>query len=64
MALTRLFNGKKYHFHSQHSEVTDGRHRAEAKAEKIRQQGGKARITAEGHGLSRVWIVWSRERRY
>ena len=62
MALFRKFKDKVYHFDSQHRDMTGGRLHAVTKANKIRKDGDLARITTEGSGMNRVWIVWSRER--
>jgi len=64
MALTKLFRGKRYYFHAQFVDWKGGERQAEGKASNIRAAGGFARITTEGEGLNKVWILWSRERRY
>ncbi len=53
MALTRKFNGKLYHFDSQHHNEA----RAYARAERIRKAGGLARVLK----VDRLtWEVWER----
>lgn len=64
MALTRIFGGKRYYFYSQHSGITGGEYHARNNVRNIREGGGHARITTEGKDINKVWIVWSRERRY
>ena len=63
MALFRKFNGKIYDFDSQHRDMTGGKLHAAARVSRIRKAGDLARITTEGSGMNRVWIVWSREKK-
>lgn len=53
MALTRIFNGKKYHFDTQHH----NKQRAQARADRIRKDGGLARVVKVD---SMTWEVWER----
>ena len=51
MALTRTFNGKKYHFDTQFH----NKQRAQSRAEQIRKAGGLARVVKVD---PLTWEVW------
>ena len=53
MALTRIFNGKKYHFDTQHHNEM----RAQSRAERMRKAGGLARVVKVD---ALTWEIWKR----
>ena len=52
MALTRIFNGKRYHFDTQHHNKV----RAQSRAERIRKGGGLARVRQADPLTWEVWV--------
>ena len=52
MALTRKFNGKLYHFDTQHHNES----RAQSRAERIRKDGGLARVVKSGLLTWEIWV--------
>jgi len=52
MALHRTFNGKKYYFDTQHHNEA----RAQSRAERIRKDGGLARVVKIGLLTWEIWV--------